>query len=148
MLFCACTSRGRDENSNGLCSCGLPRSEALRVASTLATARGCDFLKRSLSGIQEVQTRQLHSADPCQDIHPMLSCTCSDRVVLTTSLNEPSMSSHACISYWVYILNMSENSSTLNICFRIVLVGVNRCSWLCPLLLLENLLIETNPYRN
>ena len=53
MLSGGSTCRGRDENSNGLCSCGLPRSEALRVASTLAPA----LLTAATSDcIQEVQT--------------------------------------------------------------------------------------------
>jgi hypothetical protein len=66
LLWIYVSREERDENSNGLCSCGLPRSEALRVASTLATARGCDFLESDpLSCIQEVHISPT-SEDPCQ----------------------------------------------------------------------------------
>jgi hypothetical protein len=77
-------SRGQDENSNGLCSCGLPRSEALRVASTLAPALPT---AATSDCIQEVHNCQLHSEDPCQDTHQALACTWLDRVVPTASSN-------------------------------------------------------------
>lgn len=63
MLSGGSTCRGRDENSNGLCSCGLPRSEALRVASTLATA----LTTVATSSCVYSGGAELHSADPCQD---------------------------------------------------------------------------------
>lgn len=75
MLSGGPTCRGRDENSNGLCSCGLPRSEALRVASPLATALTTAATPLAAS-IQEVQSST--PQDPCR----------SDRVVVTARSNE------------------------------------------------------------